>query len=64
MHACEQSAHALDTFLERPLKIPVGTPLVHPVHGPTILKDITTRTIGGVEEEYACLLYTSPSPRD
>ena len=40
------------------LKIPVGTPLIHPVHGPTILKDITTRTIGGVDEEYAVLEHT------
>jgi RNA polymerase-interacting CarD/CdnL/TRCF family regulator len=40
------------------LNIPVGTPLIHPVHGPTILKDITTRTIGGVDEEYAVLEHT------
>ena len=46
------------TFWSALLKIPVGTPLIHPVHGPTILKDITTRTIGGVDEEYAVLEHT------
>jgi CarD family transcriptional regulator len=47
-----------DLHRSSPLKIPVGTPLIHPVHGPTILKDVTTRTIGGVEEEYAVLEHT------
>ena len=40
------------------MQIPVGTPLIHPVHGPTVLTDITTRTIGGVAEEYAVLEHT------
>ena len=40
------------------MNIPVGTPLIHPVHGPTILKDVTTRKIGGVDEEYAVLEHT------
>ncbi len=37
------------------MRIPIGTYLVHPIHGPTVLVDITTRSIGEVPEEYAVL---------
>jgi CarD family transcriptional regulator len=37
------------------LRIPIGTYLVHPVHGPTVLVEVTTRMVSGVETEYAVL---------
>lgn len=37
------------------MNVPIGTHLVHPVHGPTVLIDVTTRTVGEEEREYAVL---------
>ncbi len=37
------------------MQIPIGTYLVHPVHGPTVLVDVTQREIGGEVREYAVL---------
>lgn len=37
------------------MNLPIGTHLVHPVHGPTVLIDVTTRTIGEEERRYAVL---------
>lgn len=37
------------------MNLPIGTHLVHPVHGATVLTDVTTRTINGEEKKYAVL---------
>lgn len=37
------------------MNLPIGTHLVHPVHGPTVLTDVTTRVIADQEREYAVL---------